>query len=88
MSTYINFSDKAIAVEIFSIRRKMTIGSAKLDSFIPRTILEWSLNSEWMLLKNMRKNTKGSTLLIIVGVVGLAVALIVGILVWRAILKW
>jgi len=41
-----------------------------------------------MLLKNMRKNTKGSTLLIIVGVVGLAVALIVGILVWRAILKW
>jgi cytochrome b subunit of formate dehydrogenase len=33
----------------------------------------------------MQRSNKGSNLLIIIGVVGLIVAVIVGILVWRAI---
>jgi len=36
----------------------------------------------------MGKYNKGSNLLIIVGIVGLAVAIIVGIVIWRAILRW
>ncbi|HKG30601.1 MAG TPA: hypothetical protein VKA91_04965 [Nitrososphaeraceae archaeon] len=39
-----------------------------------------------MRLKNMRRSNKGSNLLIIIGIVGLIVAVIVGILIWRAIL--
>src|SRR5918993_830515 len=43
-------------------------------------------NSKWMLLKNMRRSNKGSNLLIIIGIVGLIAAVIIGILIWRAIL--
>ena len=41
-----------------------------------------------MLLKNMGKYGKGSTALITAGILGLVGAIIVGILIWLAILKW
>ncbi|MFL6384680.1 MAG: hypothetical protein ACJ71D_10705 [Nitrososphaera sp.] len=44
-----------------------------------------SFNSELMLLRNMRRSNRGGNLLIIIGVVGFIVAVIVGILIWRAI---
>jgi cytoskeletal protein RodZ len=37
------------------------------------------------LLKYMRRSNKRSNFLIIIGIVGLIVAVIVGILIWRAI---
>jgi hypothetical protein len=40
-----------------------------------------------MLLKNMGKYTTGSGALIIIGIVGLIIAVIVGIMVWRAIVR-
>ena len=40
------------------------------------------------LLKNMGKYGKGSTALITAGILGLVGAIIVGILIWLAILKW
>lgn len=41
-----------------------------------------------MLLKNMGKFDKGSTVFIIIGILGLIVALAVGFLFWRGILRW
>jgi uncharacterized membrane protein HdeD (DUF308 family) len=38
------------------------------------------------LLKNMRRSNKGSNWLIIIGIVGIIAALIVGLMIWRAIL--
>ncbi|HJY15806.1 MAG TPA: hypothetical protein VJ225_07205 [Nitrososphaeraceae archaeon] len=45
-----------------------------------------TLNSKPRLLKNMRRTNRGSNLLIIIGIVGVVAALIIGFLVWRAIL--
>ena len=49
---------------------------------------EWSLNSERISLKNMGRNNTGSNMLIIVGILGIVVAMVVAVMVWRAILRW
>jgi hypothetical protein len=48
--------------------------------------LGMSFNSKLMLLgNNMRRSNRGGNMLIIIGVVGLIVAVVVGILIFRAI---
>jgi hypothetical protein len=64
------------------------MGSAKLDSVMAHTttILD-DLYIATQSCKNMGKYTRGSGALIIIGIVGLIVAVIVGIMVWRAIVR-
>jgi uncharacterized membrane protein HdeD (DUF308 family) len=64
----------------------MTTGAAKAHSLMSHTILECLLNIKRILLKNMRRSNKGSNWLIIIGILGIIAALIVGLLIWRAIL--
>ena len=65
----------------------METRSASLVSIIPNTTWVRALIESEFLVMNMGKYNKGSNLLIIVGIVGLVVAIIVGIVIWRAILR-
>jgi cytochrome b subunit of formate dehydrogenase len=48
-------------------------------------IWEPSLNIKSILPKNVRRSNRSANMLIIIGIIGVIVAAIVGILIWRAI---